>query len=94
LLYIDPPYYQKGNDLYHVGFSIEDHIRLADVLRKTKHRWILSYDECDEVQGLYGWATIERVSVNYSITAKISNEQRRESRWKYEYVIRPSAVSA
>lgn len=95
LLYIDPPYYKKGNDLYYVGFSTDDHVRLADVLRKTKHRWVLSYDECDEIKRLYEWAIIERVSVNYSITATISDEQIKESRWKYEYVIRsPSIVSS
>jgi len=85
LLYIDPPYYHKGNDLYFVGFSKEDHIRLAEALKKTSHRWVLSYDACEEIQTLYSWAKIEQVIVNYSITATGKTEKK--SRWKYEYLI-------
>lgn len=69
IIYLDPPYYIKGNELYQFGFSEEDHSRLADVLSKTKHYWVLSYDLCDEVEVLYkDWANIEYVSdVKYSI---------------------------
>jgi DNA adenine methylase len=68
LLYLDPPYYTKGNDLYQCAFTLDDHIRLALALRDTKHKWLLSYDDCPEVRALYKWATIEPLSVKYSIT--------------------------
>ena len=68
LLYLDPPYYAKGNDLYQCAFTLDDHIRLALALRETKHKWLLSYDDCPEVRALYEWATIEPLSVKYSIT--------------------------
>jgi len=87
LLYLDPPYYEKGSVLYHVSFSVEDHVRMAEALRKTKHRWVLSYDACDEIKELYGWANVERVNVNYSITSTKNSSNERESRWKYEYII-------
>jgi DNA adenine methylase len=68
-IYLDPPYYIKGNELYQFGFSIEDHNRLAKLLSETKHFWLLSYDFCKEVEDLYkGWSNIEYLSnVNYSI---------------------------
>lgn len=68
-LYLDPPYFVKGNELYQFGFSINDHVRLRDLLFKTKHHWLLSYDACNEVEDLYkGNANIERIGdVNYSI---------------------------
>ena len=69
LLYLDPPYYVKGNDLYQHGFTVEDHERLADALRNTEHMWVLSYDDCPEVRRLYQWAKVESLDVNYSITA-------------------------
>jgi len=69
LLYLDPPYYVKGNDLYQHGLRCEDHKRLASALRNTTHAWVLSYDDCSEVRELYQWACVETLDVNYSITA-------------------------
>lgn len=68
LIYLDPPYYIKGNDLYQCGFTESDHERLADLLQKTHHSWVLSYDDCKEIRELYSWATIEDLKVNYTIT--------------------------
>lgn len=90
IIYLDPPYYEKGNDLYQHGFDIEDHERLADCLRKTKHQWVLSYDDCPEIRKLYeGWSDIESLDVNYSITAlKDKETEKRLSRTKVELLIR------
>lgn len=70
LIYLDPPYYVKGNVLYQYGFTQQDHERLAELLKKTKHTWLLSYDDCEEIRKLYSWAKMEVVKVKYSITAK------------------------
>mgnify|MGYP001440887376 CR=1 FL=1 len=67
LVYIDPPYYVKGNDLYIVKFEKSDHMRLAELLKCAKYRWLLSYDDCEEVRELYNWAVIQPVGVNYTI---------------------------
>lgn len=69
LIYLDPPYYLKGGELYHFSFSLEDHKRLSKALKATKHSWVLSYDDCNEIRNLYNWAKIEEVSVNYSINS-------------------------
>ena len=69
LIYLDPPYFLKGNDLYQCGFSMNDHQRLASCLHRSKHSWLLSYDDCQEIRKLYSWAHIEVLDVNYSITA-------------------------
>ena len=76
LLYLDPPYYVKGNDLYQEGFTEGDHQRLAALLKGTKHSWVLSYDDCPEVRALYDWAKFESIDVKYSITATKSEEGR------------------
>jgi len=90
VIYLDPPYYVKGNDLYQVGFTQEDHSRLADLLKKT-HLWVLSYDDCDEIRELYKWAHIKEIhEVNYSITAlKDKQTGNRLSRAKTELLITP-----
>lgn len=65
--YLDPPYYEKGNDLYAIGFSEADHKRLSDHLQTASYSWLLSYDDCPDVRALYPWARIESLDVNYTI---------------------------
>jgi DNA adenine methylase len=89
IIYLDPPYYDKGNDLYQHGFTIKDHERLADCLRKTNHEFVLSYDDCQEIRKLYSWADIQTIDgVNYSITAtKDKDTGKRKSTTKPELLI-------
>ncbi len=88
LLYIDPPYYVKGNDLYQYGFTKEDHSRLSEWLKITSHQWLLSYDNCYPIRHLYNWANVEFLDVNYSITALKDKETgERSSRTKSELLI-------
>lgn len=88
LIYLDPPYYVKGNDLYQCGFTYMDHERLAYKLKKTSHEWVLSYDDCDRIREIYDWAFIESVNVNYSITStKCEETGERLSRTKPELLI-------
>lgn len=68
LIYCDPPYFVKGEDLYQHSFGQLDHIRLAEELKKTRHEWLLSYDDAPEIRRLYRWAKIEQLNVKYSIT--------------------------
>lgn len=44
LLYVDPPYLVQGDDLYLDTLSIQDHEELAQQLRSTAMRWLLTYD--------------------------------------------------
>jgi DNA adenine methylase len=71
VIYLDPPYYDKGNELYQCSFTRADHERLAGLLRTSRHRWVLSYDDCPEIRELYGWASVQVIDgVGYSITAR------------------------
>jgi DNA adenine methylase len=63
--YADPPYVEKGDELYRERFSPADHAALAHRLRGLS-RWVLSYDDCPTVRELYGWANVEQVQVRYS----------------------------
>lgn len=75
VLYLDPPYYLQGNSLYQCGFSIEDHERLSKYLQYTKHKWVLSYDDCPEIRKLYGWAKIDVLKTKYTITTTDTPKQ-------------------
>lgn len=72
-LYLDPPYYHKGGQLYQHGEI--DHALLASLLRECRSPWLLSYDDCPEIRELYSWASIMTVDVSYSIvSAKTKTE--------------------
>lgn len=54
LIYLDPPYYEKGSELYPNSYLKSDHARLAKVIQKEiKHKWVLSYDGVPEILNLY-----------------------------------------
>jgi DNA adenine methylase len=81
LIFLDPPYYladQKRAYLH--SFKIEDHIRLMECLKRTKHKFCLTYDNCDEVKELYKWANIHEYNWMYhtansnTTTRKIGKE--------------------
>lgn len=71
-LFIDPPYYNADQDkFYQCFFKLEDHIRLRKVLFENKDRlkFMLTYDNSQEVWDLYDWATeIHEKEWNYAIS--------------------------
>ena len=88
ILYLDPPYFKKGGDLYQCCFNSSDHTRLADMLKDTWHEWVLSYDDCEEIRSLYRWADIQELKQVYTITSEKNKEtDKRSSRTKIELLI-------
>ena len=59
-IFLDPPYF-TASKLYGHGGSLHsfDHDRLAKILKKTTHRFLITYDDCSEVRGLYNWAKVK-----------------------------------
>jgi DNA adenine methylase len=55
LIYLDPPYYAKGRDLYYDYYQHDDHVRVERyVAEKMKLRnWIVSYDNVPTIRSLY-----------------------------------------
>ncbi len=52
-MFLDPPYWEKGNQLYQIGFGQADPERLAALLRETTHPWLLTHDDCAAIRDLY-----------------------------------------
>lgn len=74
-LYLDPPYYEKGPELYQCFFSEHDHFRLSHALQKTDQPWLLSYDNCVAVKKMYDWAEFIEIPMNYTInTSRVKSE--------------------
>jgi DNA adenine methylase len=53
LIYIDPPYFQKGNLLYMNFLTPKDHASLCKCIKKCPFAWVLSYDNRKEILTLY-----------------------------------------
>jgi len=55
LIYLDPPYYEKGRDLYYDFYEPKDHEQIHQLLTGTlkDKRWIVSYDNVDPIRKLY-----------------------------------------
>jgi DNA adenine methylase len=67
LVYLDPPYYHKGQDLYESHYSAGDHRRIASLVRKQLCRpWIVSYDDVPEITCLYDGLPSLHYSIAYS----------------------------
>ena len=53
LVYLDPPYYVKGRDLYLNYYNDEDHKDIARAIKNYKGKWIISYDSVNFISELY-----------------------------------------
>jgi DNA adenine methylase len=74
-LFLDPPYY-TANRLYGRGGRLHefDHERLAFLLKKSEHRFLITYDDCREIRHLYKWAKIKNWQLQYGMNN--CNEKR------------------
>ena len=65
-MYLDPPYYEKGGQLYKFNMTPKDHARLATALCECESHWVLSYDDHPEIRRLYKWATFKELHITYT----------------------------
>lgn len=69
--YLDPPYYGVDGLYGNKGdLSKFDHVKLAEKLKSLDSRFLLSYNDCDKIRDLYGWAEIEPLTLPYSMGKK------------------------
>lgn len=82
-IFLDPPYYSatksslygnKGN--LHKYF---DHERFADVMKKTKHKWLITYDNSDYIKDLFSFAHIFTWELTYGMRNVTKNSKQKET---------------
>lgn len=67
-VYLDPPYYVKGSQLYLNHYQPEDHAELARfIMKQTSFKWIISYNNVPEIHELY--RQCKRINFNLDYTA-------------------------
>ncbi len=67
--YLDPPYLST-EDMYEVGFEWDDHVRLRDTLKSIKGKFLLSYNDCEEIRKLYNGFSIFDFSRTHSMVQR------------------------
>lgn len=67
LIYLDPPYYNKGKQLYLNYYIDKDHKDIAETIKETYiQKWIITYDEADLIKRLYKNNKSIKYTLNYS----------------------------
>lgn len=71
LVYFDPPYFEKGKELYMNYFTLKDHKEIERVIRENiQCKWIITYDDTEEITKIYDRYIIRRFDLNYSAAEK------------------------
>lgn len=74
-IYLDPPYYHRGKDLYLNFYKADDHFYLAQYMDKFNYcKWLMTYDDCDEIRGIYRNLNVKVNMLNLRYT--LSNNRK------------------
>lgn len=69
LVYLDPPYYVKGQDLYRNFYEHNDHVLVKNALQESAvKKWLTSYDNAKQIKEIY--ANYRQVEYSLSYTAQ------------------------
>lgn len=67
LVYLDPPYYNKGRELYYNFYKHDDHANVAFATHNlTNVKWIVSYDDVEPIHDLYRQSSCLQYTIGYS----------------------------
>lgn len=67
LVYLDPPYYEKGSQLYYDYYGDKDHLEVAKAVRSLRNvNWLVSYDDVLPIQEMYAGTPALQYTIGYS----------------------------
>ena len=79
-IYLDPPYYSATKSaLYGKNGKLHkqfDHQRFAEVMKKCKHKWIITYDDSDYIKQLFDFAYIKPFNLMYGMRNQTKNSNQ------------------
>jgi DNA adenine methylase len=76
LIYLDPPYYIKGQGLYRNFYEHKDHVEIRSLLDNVKNiPWLVSYDNTEEIGSIYNGYRKQVFDLQYTAqTKKMASE--------------------
>lgn len=76
LIYLDPPYYVKGQGLYRNFYNHDDHVLVKDTIIGSKAKnWLVSYDNALEIREIYSDFRMMEYSLQYTAQQKKVGEE-------------------
>ena len=73
-IYADPPYFQKGSDLYLNFYAQSDHCKLSKHIKNIHNKWMVSYDNHEFIHRLYE----DNRKIMYKLSHSTSNRVAKE----------------
>lgn len=74
LFYLDPPYYNCENYYGKDIFSRDDFVKLRDILKNIKGKFILSLNDVPEVRELFGEFHLQSKKIRWSLNTESTDE--------------------
>lgn len=65
-LFLDPPYFLRGDELYPQKMTLAEHLRLSRLLSMAED-WVLTFDDSPVVRQFNRWACIHIIPARYHI---------------------------
>ena len=70
-IFLDPPYYSATkSSLYGKNGNLHkkfDHERFSRLIKQNKHKWLITYDDCDYIRNLFSFANIISWDLTYGM---------------------------
>ncbi|OCG39755.1 DNA adenine methylase [Gilliamella sp. Bif1-4] len=74
-IYLDPPYYVKGQGLYRNYYNHDDHVKIREILDDAQFHWLVSYDNNENIKEIYKQYRQREYSLNYSAQLKMKAKE-------------------
>lgn len=68
--FIDPPYYNRGAQLYRNYFTHADHQEIANIVQNLEYPWIVTYDNVEPIIEMYNFANHNEYELSYTVEIK------------------------
>ena len=75
-IFFDPPYYNKGSELYQNFFTHNDHMNLAKRIEAIKKiPWIVTYDNVEQIKNAYNKFYYYEYSLQYTANRRYKGKE-------------------
>lgn len=77
LIYLDPPYYKKGRDLYRNFYEHRDHLDMSNMIQRKNFSWpwVISYDDTEEIREMYKSSRQKIYKINYTAQRRYAGNE-------------------
>lgn len=75
LVYLDPPYFSKGQKLYQNHYRPDDHNAIASLVGQIRQKWLVSYDNVPQIVDLYRAYEQEAFGLSWSARTRYDGSE-------------------